>query len=128
MMTRSMVEHLGVEAIVDAMMWHQSIEGVQEHGSAVIAHVCSVDLGTKRQAAVLAHSTSADTQATRNLVDALKPVVRAIHRFPNVPSPRHALQVLTANLGSTREALDAGADISWLPLQLQFDKDEKEKL
>mmetsp|Transcript_74899 Transcript_74899/g.206584 ORF Transcript_74899/g.206584 Transcript_74899/m.206584 type:complete len:186 (+) Transcript_74899:1098-1655(+) len=50
MMTRSMVEHLGVEAIVDAMMWHQSIEGVQEHGSAVIAHVCSVDLGTKRQA------------------------------------------------------------------------------
>jgi hypothetical protein len=37
-------------------------------------------------------------------------------------------QVLTANLGSTREALDAGADISWLPLQLQFDKDEKEKL
>mmetsp|Transcript_74899 Transcript_74899/g.206586 ORF Transcript_74899/g.206586 Transcript_74899/m.206586 type:complete len:128 (+) Transcript_74899:1462-1845(+) len=82
----------------------------------------------RAQAAVLAHSTSADTQATRNLVDALKPVVRAIHRFPNVPSPRHALQVLTANLGSTREALDAGADISWLPLQLQFDKDEKEKL
>ena len=37
-------------------------------------------------------------------------------------------QVLTANLGSAKQALEAGADISWLPLPLQFNKEAEEKL
>lgn len=61
-MTRSMTEYLGVEAVVDAMMWHPDNERLQENGAAVLANICSVDLGAKRQAQVLAHSSKADTQ------------------------------------------------------------------
>ena len=43
-------------------------------------------------------------------------------------SPRYALQVITANLGSAKEALEAGADMEWLPLALQYDKDKTDKL
>ncbi|KAL1527700.1 hypothetical protein AB1Y20_009086 [Prymnesium parvum] len=128
MMATAITAHLGIETIVDTMMWHGGNEDIQENGSAVIANICSVDLGAKRQAAVLAHSAVADTQASRNIVDALIPIVKAIRRFPNAPSPRHALQVITANLGSAKEALEAGADMSMLPLPLQFDKSNDEKL
>ena len=61
-------------------------------------------------------------------VDALIPIAKAIRRFPRLGSPRHALHVITANLGSPKEALEAGCDIEWLPLALQFDKDKEEKL
>ena len=47
-MTTSMTKYLGIEAVVDAMMYHQGNETVQENGAAVIANVASVDLGAKR--------------------------------------------------------------------------------
>ena len=76
-----------------------------------------------------AHQTElADTQATRNLVDALVPVCNAIHRFPRLGSPRHALHVITANLGSPKEALEAGAELEWLPPDLRWEKAAGEKL
>ena len=127
-MTEAMAKYLGIEAVVDCMMYHQANEEIQEHGSAVLANVGSVDLGAKRQHEVLSGSELADTQATRNIIDALIPIVKAIQRFPRLGSPRHALHVITANLGSAKEALEAGADISWLPPALQFDKQPDEKL
>ena len=82
----------------------------------------------KRQHEVLHNSSVADTQATRNLVDALIPIAKAIRRFPSLGSPRHALHVITANLGSPKEALEAGCDVEWLPPALQFEKDKEEML
>ena len=127
-MTTAMAKYLGIEAVVDAMMYHQGNEMIQEHGAAVIANVASVDLGAKRQHEVVHGSEVADTQATVNLVDSLIPVVKAIKRFPRLGSPRHALHVITANLGSPKEALEAGADPEWLPLPLQYSKDKGDKL
>ena len=103
-----MTKYLGVEAVVDAMMYHLGIEEIQENGAAVIANIASVDLGAKRQHEVNYGSKVADTQATRNLIDALIPIGKAIKRFPRLPSPRFALHVLVANLGSPKEALEAG--------------------
>lgn len=127
-MTTSMTKYLGIEAVVDAMMYHQGNETVQENGAAVIANVASVDLGAKRVHEVKHGSSIADTQATRNLVDALIPIAKAIRRFPSLGSPRHALHVITANLGSPKEALEAGCDVEWLPPALQFEKDKEETL
>ena len=127
-MTENMTKYLGIEGVVDAMMYHQGSEMVQDHGAAVIANVASVDLGAKRQHEVAYNSDVADTQATRNLIDSLIPVVKAIKRFPRLGSPRHALHVITANLGSPKEALEAGAEIDWLPPALQYDKASGEKL
>ena len=118
----------GIECVVDCMMYHQKNELIQENGAAVIANVASVDLGAKRQHEVNHGSEVADTQATRNLVDSLIPVCKAIRRFPRLGSPRHALHVLVANLGSPKEALEAGADPEWLPSALQYDKEKGEKL
>ena len=127
-MTATMTKFLGVEAVVDAMMYHQQKESIQEDGAAVIANIASVDLGAKRQHEVAHGSELADTQATRNLVDSLVPICKAIKRFPRLGSPRHALHVLVANLGSPKEALEAGAEKEWLPLALQYEKGEAEKL
>jgi len=127
-MTTAMTKYLGIEAVVDAMMYHLENEMIQEHGAAVIANVASVDLGAKRQHEVMHNSTLADTQATRNLVDSLIPICKAIKRFPRLGSPRHALHVLVANLGSPKEAIEAGAEKDWLPLGLQYDKTDDEKL
>ena len=127
-MTTAMTKYLGIEAVVDAMMYHLQNETIQENGSAVIANIASVDLGAKRQHEVMARAEIADTQATRNLIDSLIPICKAIRRFPRLGSPMHALQVITANLGSPKEALEAGAEMEWLPLALQFDKDKEEKL
>ena len=126
-MTATMTKFLGVEAVVDAMMYHQQNERIQEDGAAVIANVASVDLGAKRQHEVAHGSELSDTQATRNLVDSLVPICKAIKRFPRLGSPRHALHVLVANLGSPKEALEAGAEKEWLPLALQYEKGETEK-
>ena len=120
--------YLGIEAVVDAMMYHLENETIQENGAAVIANVASVDLGAKRIHQVNAGAEVADTQATRNLIDALIPVCKAIKRFPRIGSPRHALHVLVANLGSPKEAYEAGAERDWLPHDLQYDKDSSEKL
>ena len=49
-------------------------------------------------------------------------------QFSKNCTPRHALHVLVANLGSPKEALEAGAEKEWLPLALQYDKDSSEKL
>ena len=49
-MTTAMRKHLGIEAVVDAMMYHLHNETIQENGAAVIANIASVDLGAKRQA------------------------------------------------------------------------------
>ena len=127
-MTTAMRKYLGIEAVVDAMMYHLHNETIQENGAAVIANIASVDLGAKRQHEVMSGSEVADTQATRNLIDALIPIAKAIRRFPRLGSPRHALHVITANLGSPKEALEAGCEMEWLPLALQFDKDKEEKL
>jgi len=127
-MTTAMTKYLGIECVVDCMMYHQKNELIQENGAAVIANVASVDLGAKRQHEVNHGSEVADTQATRNLVDSLIPVCKAIRRFPRLGSPRHALHVLVANLGSPKEALEAGADPEWLPSALQYDKEKGEKL
>ena len=127
-MTEAMTKYLGIEAVVDAMMYHLENETIQENGAAVIANVASVDLGAKRVHEVNAHTEVADTQATRNLIDSLIPICKAIKRFPRLGSPRHALHVLVANLGSPKEALEAGAEKEWLPLALQYDKDSSEKL
>ena len=127
-MTTAMTKYLGVEAVVDAMMYHLGIEEIQENGAAVIANIASVDLGAKRQHEVNYGSKVADTQATRNLIDALIPIGKAIKRFPRLPSPRFALHVLVANLGSPKEALEAGCELDWLPPELQWQKDEGEKL
>jgi hypothetical protein len=127
-MTTAMTKYLGIEAVVDAMMYHLGNETIQENGAAVIANVASIDLGAKRQHEVQHGSKLADTQATRNLIDALIPIAKAIRRFPSLGSPRHALHVITANLGSPKEALEAGCERDWLPLALQFEKDQEEKL
>jgi hypothetical protein len=127
-MTTAMTKYLGIESVVDAMMYHQGNESIQENGAAVIANVASVDLGAKRLHDAVNDSKISDTQATRNLVDALIPIAKAIRRFPRLGSPRHALHVITANLGSPKEALEAGCDMEWLPLALQFDKSKEEKL
>jgi len=127
-LTTTMTKHLGIEAVVDAMMYHLQNETIQENGSAVIANVASVDLGAKRQHEVLHNSDVADTQATRNLVDSLIPICKAIKRFPSLGSPRHALHVITANLGSPKEAFEAGAEIDWLPPALQWQKTDDDKL
>ena len=110
------------------MMYHQENEAIQENGGAVLANVASVDLGAKRQHEVKHGTELADTQATRNIIDALIPVCKAIKRFPHLGSPRHALHVITANLGSAKEALEAGAEVDWLPLALQYDKTTGQKL
>jgi len=128
MMTTAMTKYLGIEGVVDAMMYHQEHEMIQEHGAAILANVASVDLGAKRQHEVMHNSEIADTQATRNIVDALIPVCKAIKRFPRLGSPRHALHVIVANLGSPKEALEAGAEIDWLPPGLQYSKADGEQL
>ena len=49
--------------------------------------------------------------------------------FPRLGSPRHALHVLVANLGGPKEALEAGAaSKDWLHLDLQYKKEEDERL
>ena len=114
---------------VDAEQIAEALPRVMaEHGVAIIANVASVDLGAKRQHEVRHNSEVADTQATRNLVDSLIPICKAIKRFPRLGSPRHALHVLVANLGSPKEAYEAGAERDWLPHDLQYDKDSSEKL
>ena len=45
-----------------SIAWGNLSVQIQENGAAVIANVCSIDLGAKRQAHVLAHSGAADTQ------------------------------------------------------------------
>ena len=87
-------------------------------------------LATSESAGAVRYTNSivADTQATKNLIDSLIPVGKAIRRFTRLPSPRHALHVLVANLGSPQEALDAGCDLDWLPPELQWQKDEGENL
>ena len=127
-MTTAMRKYLGIEAVVDAMMYHLHNETIQENGAAVIANIASVDLGAKRQHEARHNTELADTQATRNLVDALTPLCKAIRRFPRLGSTRHALQVVTANLGSPKEALEAGAELEWLPPGLRWDKETGEKL
>ena len=127
-MTVAMTKYLGIEAVVDCMMYHLENEMVQEHGSAVIANIASVDLGAKRQHEIVNNATINDTQATRNLIDSLIPICKAIKRFPRLGSPRHALHVLVANLGGPKEALEAGAEKDWLPLDLQYKKEEDERL
>lgn len=127
-MTTAMTKYLGIEAVVDCMMYHQPNEQIQEDGAAVLANVASVDLGAKRMHEVKHGTEVADTQATRNLIDSLIPICKAIKRFPRLGSPRHALHVITANLGSPKEALEAGADPEWLPLALQYDKAGGDKL
>ena len=127
-MTSVMTKYLGIEAVVDAMMYHDSNEAVQEHGAAVLANLASVDLGAKRMHDATHNTELGDTQATRNLIDALVPICKAIRRFPRLGSPRHALHVITANLGSPKEALEAGAELEWLPPDLQWAKATGDKL
>ena len=62
-MTEAMAKYLGIEAVVDCMMYHQGNADIQENGAAVLANVGSVDLGAKRAHEVASGSELADTQA-----------------------------------------------------------------
>ena len=90
------------EVAHDAMTSFPENGEIQEDACAVLANVASVGLAAERSNA-------------SNLAEALPAIVKALKRFPTLGSPRHALHVITASLGTHAPALEAGALPEWLP-------------